>query len=59
MQELTIEGYKHFILTYKNSSSRSFARAFASAFKTDNEELLLIENNDEAREYIFKRYLVH
>lgn len=59
MHEITIDSYKLFLLEFNRSNGQHFANAFIRKFNTNNPELLLIDDNDEAREYIFNRYLVH
>ena len=59
MHELTIDEFKYFIINFDRGSTQSFAKTFAREFKTSNAELLLIDDNDEAKEYIFRKYLLH
>lgn len=59
MHEITINSYKLFLLEFNRSNEQHFANAFIRKFNPNNPELLLMDDNDEAREYIFNRYLVH
>ena len=59
MREITIDNYKLFILSFNTFNGTSFAKDFVREFKIQNPELLKIEDNNLAKEYIFKRYLLH
>lgn len=63
MLEIHIEDYKYFLWECKNERSLlTFAERFYDTFKIDKNvysHILEIENEDEARREIFKKFLVH
>ena len=63
MLEIHLEDYKYFLWECKNENSLlSLAERFYKTFQIDTSVysyILEIENEDEAREEIFRKFLVH